>query len=1052
MQRVLIADRGVVAVWLQRALRSLGLHSIQIHSAAERYAEFVLSADQAVCVGPRAAADSYLNASSILDAARTTRADAVHSGGSALADNPNFSQAVAAAGKKLLGPPADSLRRLQDPLFLSNTSGLLIWDPARVAPAERTRHIDVPVLGNGKEVRALASRDSSARFGGRVLLAEAPAPNLADDARKMMLSAATAIARSLSLVGLFTIEFALSGGQREPEIIGAHARLGSALLATEAISGLDLLALLLRLDAGEPVELPEEFPALHALLANVERDPDDAGVLSSLELPDDAAAHTWALPGTDVIADYDPQLFSLVASGPTRDEAHARLARALGSTRVGGLYSNLSLLSAVLDDPVERAGELTPTYTQSVRSEPVAIEVLAPGAFTILVDYPGRVGYWHVGIPPSGAADPLSFRLANRIVGNPDDAAGLELTLSGPSLRFTADAVIALTGAPLPATLDGEPLLPYRPLRVRAGQTLEIKSSDEPGCRAYLAVRGGLDAPVYLGSRTTFTLGGFGGHRGRTLRRGDKLLVGGTPAVTEARALPPALSPVLSRGWSIGVLLGPHAAPDFFTPRDIEVLFRTAWEVHFQSSRTGIRLIGPKPEWARQDGGEAGLHPSNIHDVPYAIGAIDFTGDMPILLGPDGPSLGGFVCPATVAHAELWKLGQLRPGDRVRFVLLTEARASELAHSQETLIARLDAPKSSVRLDPAENSALLRQQRAVIDESPSREPAVVYRRSGDRNLLVEYGPPVLDLSLRFRVHALMTWLQARREPGILELTPGIRSLQIHFDPAAISAARLLDLLKGAENELPRNDELEVPTRVVHLPLSWDDPETRRAIAKYMQSVRPDAPWCPSNLEFIRRINGLDSIRDVHDIVFNANYLVLGLGDVYLGAPVATPVDPRHRLVTTKYNPARTWTPENAVGIGGAYLCVYGMEGPGGYQFVGRTVQMYNPFKPTREFERGTPWLLRFFDQIRFYSVSAGELLELREAFPYGKAGLRIEPGTFRLADVDRLLTDQRPSIERFKARQQGAFDAERRRWIESGQLSERRAHGSRPWNAQPGAV
>ena len=122
----------------------------------------------------------------------------------------------------------------------------------------------------------------------------------------------------------------------------------------------------------------------------------------------------------------------------------------------------------------------------------------------------------------------------------------------------------------------------------------------------------------------------------------------------------------------------------------------------------------------------------------------------------------------------------------------------------------------------------------------------------------------------------------------------------------------------------------------------------------MQSVRADAPWCPSNIEFIRRINGLASIDEVREIVFAASYLVLGLGDVYLGAPVATPLDPRHRLVTTKYNPARTWTPENAVGIGGAYLCVYGMEGPGGYQFVGRTCQMWNRFHETAEFTPGTP--------------------------------------------------------------------------------------------------
>jgi len=203
----------------------------------------------------------------------------------------------------------------------------------------------------------------------------------------------------------------------------------------------------------------------------------------------------------------------------------------------------------------------------------------------------------------------------------------------------------------------------------------------------------------------------------------------------------------------------------------------------------------------------------------------------------------------------------------------------------------------------------------------------------------------------------------------------------------------------------------VPTRIVHLPLSWDDAATRLAIERYMTAVRPDAPWCPSNIEFIRRINGLDSIDDVFNIVFDARYLVLGLGDVYLGAPVATPLDPRHRLVTTKYNPARTWTPENAVGIGGAYMCVYGMEGPGGYQFVGRTVQMWNRYRVTEDFKAGTPWLLRFFDQIRFYPVSESELLQLRQDFPAGRFQLKVEEQTFRLKDYRAYLARHAAEIE-----------------------------------------
>ncbi|MDD3519298.1 MAG: carboxyltransferase domain-containing protein, partial [Chromatiales bacterium] len=482
--------------------------------------------------------------------------------------------------------------------------------------------------------------------------------------------------------------------------------------------------------------------------------------------------------------------------------------------------------------------------------------------------------------------------------------------------------------------------------------------------------------------------------------------------------------------WDIAVMYGPHGAPDFFTDDDIAMLFATDWEVHYNSSRTGVRLIGPKPQWARSDGGEAGLHPSNIHDNAYAIGAVDFTGDMPVILGPDGPSLGGFVCPVTVIAAERWKLGQLRPGDRLRFHAVTVDEAERHARALDAAIDALGALPSAPAVVAHERvSPIL----ATLPQHGAR-PDVCYRQAGDRHLLIEYGPMVLDLDLRFRVHALMQWLSTPR-PGMHELTPGIRSLQVHYDPRLLPQSRLLDLLIAAEDALPPVDAMKVPSRIVHLPLSWDDPATRQAIERYMQSVRADAPWCPSNIEFIRRINGLDSIDDVRRIVFDASYLVMGLGDVYLGAPVATPLDPRHRLVTTKYNPARTWTPENAVGIGGAYLCVYGMEGPGGYQFVGRTLQMWNPWRQTDAFNDGKQWLLRFFDQIRFFPVSAEELLRIREDFPLGRYPLRIEESELDLAAYQRFLADNRASIAEFKTRQQAAFEAERERWRATGQTA-----------------
>jgi len=171
------------------------------------------------------------------------------------------------------------------------------------------------------------------------------------------------------------------------------------------------------------------------------------------------------------------------------------------------------------------------------------------------------------------------------------------------------------------------------------------------------------------------------------------------------------------------------------------------------------------------------------------------------------------------------------------------------------------------------------------------------------------------------------------------------------------------------------------------------------------------------------VNDLGARDDVFEIVQAATYLVVGLGDVYIGAPVAVPVDPRHRLVTTKYNPARTWTPQNAVGIGGIYLCVYGMEGPGGYQLVGRTVPVWR-LSPADE----QPWLLRQFDLIRFTPVSAEQLAHERAEIAAGRADLKTAPATFSIADVRKIEQEAPVEIATVRARRRAAFEAERARW------------------------
>jgi urea carboxylase len=910
---------------------------------------------------------------------------------------------------------------------------------------DRARHIEVQIFGDGKgQVVALGERDCSMQRRNQKVIEETPAPNLAPHLRQALLDTAVRLGKAVNYQSAGTVEYIFDDANGQFYFLEVNTRLQVEHGVTEEVTGIDLVEWMIRQAAGDLPSL-DSFTIKHSgasiqvrvYAENPAKDfQPSSGTLTAAEFSADARVETWIERGIEVSAFYDPMLAKIIVHAPERQTAIAKLLAALDNTSLDGIETNLAYLKQILQSAVFRNGQSNTQYLNDFHYQPHSIDVMNAGVQTMVQDYPGRIGYWNVGVPPSGPMDNLAFRLANRLVNNPEDSAGLEITFAGPTLRFNCDAIISICGASIDVSLNNAPLPLWQSHAVKAGALLKFGKIKQSGSRAYLAVHGGFQVPDYLGSKSTFTLGQFGGHAGRVLRVGDVLHI--QPLSSSQSALSQSLSqesiPRYTDRWEIAVLYGPHGAPDFFTTADIEHFFAAEWKVHHNSSRTGVRLIGPKPQWARSDGGEAGLHPSNIHDNAYAIGAVDFTGDMPIILGPDGPSLGGFVCPVTIVHAELWKIGQLKPGDSIRFYPIAMEQAQRLEQQQNKLIQQLRTdgnPLTYAQPEKLENPVL-----HCIPES-KEQVQVTYRQSGDKYLLIEYGPPVLDLNLRFRAHALMTWLQQRIEDGelsgILDLTPGIRSLQIHFDSLLLARDTLLQLLIAGENQLPAIDDMEVPSRIIHLPLSWDDAATRLAIEKYTQSVRSDAPWCPSNIEFIRRINGLASIEDVQHIVFSANYLVMGLGDVYLGAPVATPLDPRHRLVTTKYNPARTWTPENAVGIGGAYLCVYGMEGPGGYQFVGRTVQMWNRYRQTDDFKDGKPWLLRFFDQIRFYPVSESELLTLRKDFISGHFKLRTEETVLNLKQYNTLLQQQAASIATFKTRQQAAFDAERQRWEAAGQ-------------------
>ncbi|NJP36045.1 urea carboxylase [Alkalicoccus luteus] len=922
---------------------------------------------------------------------------------------------------------------------------------------EKARHIEVQIFGTKSETISLLERDCSTQRRNQKVIEETPAPGLSEDVRARMLESAETLARTAGYRSAGTVEFLYDDSRGQFYFLEMNTRLQVEHGVTEEIFGVDLVQWMIEEAAGTLTNLKNRRPepSGHSIQARVYAEDcqhdfrPSAGLVDRVVFSKRSRNETWLTDGVEVTTLYDPMLAKVIVTGKSRDEALEKLDEALSETKIYGITTNIAYIRHVLQDERFTAGSVFTKLLDTVEHEEPALEVIDGGVQTTIQDYPGRTGYWGVGVPPSGAMDPLAFRIGNALLGNTDEAPGMEMTLEGGTYRFRTDVTAVVTGADMQAELDGENVAPYTPFSAKAGSMLKLKKSAS-GMRTYLLVTGGFDVPKTLGSASTFTLGQFGGHSGRALRTGDVIGLA-APSIEKKAPLAETAQPQTTKTWTIGVIPGPHCTAEFLEPAYLKQLEETEYEVHFNSSRTGVRLMGPAPLWARDDGGEAGLHPSNIHDNAYAVGTLDLTGDMPILLGPDGPSLGGFVCPVTTASAEFWKLGQLAPGDKVRFQLMTLEEAEQLRLDQEAFLQALPERVSMPMLEPS-TEALKPDYPLLVQETDGRRFPMTIRASGDRYLLVEYGDMELDLKLRFQAHALMQAVENEASSAVVELTPGIRSLQIGIDPLQTSVKETAAWLQELDHSLPPLEDIQIQSRIVRLPLSWDDPQTQLATERYAKNVRPDAPWCPDNLEFIRRINGLDSIEDVKNIVFDAKYLVMGLGDVYLGAPVAVPVDPRQRLVTTKYNPARTWTPENAVGIGGSYLCIYGMEGPGGYQFVGRTVQMWNRYRQTDSFRDGKPWLLRFFDQIEFYPVSSDDLMQMREDFPRGRMDVEIEATSFALKDYLAFVDAHEEGIASFKQHRNDAFQAERMSWKKQGiaeYVSEQPETEEKPENTIP---
>jgi allophanate hydrolase subunit 1 len=273
-------------------------------------------------------------------------------------------------------------------------------------------------------------------------------------------------------------------------------------------------------------------------------------------------------------------------------------------------------------------------------------------------------------------------------------------------------------------------------------------------------------------------------------------------------------------------------------------------------------------------------------------------------------------------------------------------------------------------------------------------PAVTYRQAGDRSVLVEYGEMELDLTLNFFVLAVDAALGEHPVDGLLERAPGFRSMLVRYDPHVLSPRELLAHLERLHESLPAEQEMEIPSRVIELPIAFDDSQSRAAVERYIRSIRRDAPNCEgaNNIDYIVRYNGFAAREEFYEAVLATEHWTGFIG-FFPGLPFMFPVDPRYTVVAPKYNPTRTWTAEGAVGLGGPCYAIYPVESAGGYQLFGRSLPVYDLQGRNQVFKEN-PLLLRPGDRVTFQRTSEDELMSLFEDVRADRYVYRIEEQPF----------------------------------------------------------
>ncbi|OTB03152.1 hypothetical protein M426DRAFT_12743 [Hypoxylon sp. CI-4A] len=1124
LHRILIANRGEIAVRCIHACKQLSIQTVAIFTAADAGSLHVRLADSSILLegeGPKA----YTNIETILSICKEQSVEAVFPGYGFLSENAEFARRVEDAGMVFIGPRSDAIytmglkhlardsaieagvpviqgsgllqnadealevaRRIGFPVMLKASGGgggmgqkpcssedeisgafamvesrskELFGDAGvfmeRYYP--KSHHIEVQVFGNRSKVIAFGERECSIQRRHQKVIEECPSPFLADkpELRQRIVSSAIALAQSIGYQSAGTVEFLVDDETGDFFFLEMNTRLQVEHGVTELCYDVDLVALMIRqaeyqfsgqvgIPSDDLLELQKKEPRGVAIEARVccENPADSfmpsSGHVQSVTWPSQQArVDTWLQPGTFVSPYFDSLIAKIIVHRSSREESIKELKGALNASNVGGLVTNLTFLEAIIDSKEFSIGRTLTTFLDTQFTfQPTGIHVVIPGAFTTIQQAKPRTrkGY---GIPASGPMDDLSATIANLLVGNPDDAECLEITALGPELLFHGASVVAITGSPFSVEVNGKPKRMWSRIIIKPREVLKIGASTTPGGRCYLSIKGGLPGvPEWLGSKSTTPSLALGGLQGRQLRHGDFFEVNHIDEsdLPKPYQLPISLTPSTDLK-EIYVMHGPHDSDDFITATGRQVIYSSEWSVDYNCNRTGIRLEGPKIEWARQHGEEGGSHPSNVVDYPYpSPGGVNWTGDSPVIFPPDAPGLGGFLCSSTVVSADMWKLGRLKPGDKTRLTPISYKSARELAERKSTFLDAVAEHISTGTIAHKVPLSLLEVQEVSIETDAilrilpgnHEKPTLTLRQGSDRFIIVNVDTSSRKVGLDTSVAAnnLARAIQHSDNPGIF-VHVNISSIMVEYEPDKNAQSDVVQLIEEAHQQ-SSGLEKPIPSRRFILPIVFNHPSIREAEQRYATLQRDKAVYMPDNVTYVQENNGLTSHDAVFSILRKTRFLVVTVGFM-TGLPLLWPLDPLARLTSQKYNPTRIATPPGTVGLGGSLFCIYPADQPGGYMMLARSIPVWDIYALRPGFRQDKPWLCEPFDLVEFQEVSLEEYDEIWRQFEAGTYEIQIEETEF---DVGAELHREHEAISlhgvvQFRTQQAAAEESTRKR-------------------------